>query len=316
VPSAQNPLISVVIPTLNREGPLCTTLEYFLEREEYRPFEVIVIDQSERHDQATTEFLAKNAGNMRLVNTPFKSLTRARNHGVGLAEGEIVVFVDDDTEPFEGFLAGHASPYRDDRIWMATGPVLAPGEKFLERGELDEARYERIIGGDEFCVQARFDYAPCLWAPGCNFSARKSAIERAGGFDESFHGVAVGEDAEFSHRIRTIGGMIFYSAAAALIHNAALSGGCRDVPSDAYVDAYAFNLNYFWRKVGGGWRKRLGANWVAYRQLVLTRRMLGDRSPRNAYRLHRAFLSGAIRGLRRPIVARARTIEAASGSRS
>ena len=49
----ENPLLSVVIPTLNREKPLVTTIEYFLERETYRPFELIVVDQSDRHEPPT-----------------------------------------------------------------------------------------------------------------------------------------------------------------------------------------------------------------------------------------------------------------------
>jgi GT2 family glycosyltransferase len=297
-----NPFVSVVIPTLNRDRPLCMTLEYFLLRERYYPFEVIVIDQSDWHDQPTAEFLEKITGRINYVRVPYKSLTRARNHGVQLANGEIIVFVDDDTEPYDGFLAGHIAPFQNDQVWLVTGPVLSPGQNLVGREELEPTRYARVVGGSELCEQANFDYAPCAWAPGCNFSARKSAIERVGGFDELFYGVSFGEDSDFSHRVKMAGGTIFYSAAAALTHHVAQSGGCRDAPSVGYVYAYASNLNHFWRKIGAGWRKQLCENWLAYRQLVLNRRVLNDWSLRSAYLLHRAFLAGAIQGLRQPIV--------------
>ena len=295
-----NPPVTVIIATLNRDRPLCVTLEYFLLREKYRPFEVIVIDQSDRHDQATTEFLAKIADRINYVRAPYKSLTRARNHGVRLASGQIIIFVDDDTEPFMGFIAGHVAAYVSDRVWMVTGPALSPGQKLLSRDELEKTQYERVVAGEELCPQAGFDYAPCCWALGCNLSARRSALDRVGGFDESIIGGATGDDADISHRIKLAGGIISYSAAAALIHREWPNGGARSV-SSGYVYAYASNTNYFWRKLGAGWRELLRQNFAAYRKLILNQRMLDDRSLRKVYLLHRAFVAGAVRGLRQPV---------------
>ena len=42
-------MISVIIPTLNREETLCATIRYFLEHETYRPFELIVVDHPWYH---------------------------------------------------------------------------------------------------------------------------------------------------------------------------------------------------------------------------------------------------------------------------
>ena len=94
------PKISVTIPTLNREEPLCNTLRYFLETETYPSFEVIVVDQSDGHLEATRDFLVRTADKFCYVSTDYKGLPKARNHGTRLARGEIVVFVDDDVEPW------------------------------------------------------------------------------------------------------------------------------------------------------------------------------------------------------------------------
>ncbi len=291
--------VSVVIPTLNRDEPLRTTLEYFLFHETYQPFELIVIDQSERHDHTTSEFLVRVASRMKHVRVEYKSVTRAKNHGARLARGEIVVFVDDDTEPFNDFIAAHVTCYDDERVWVVTGPVLDPGQRLLGRDELGDASVERMLAGDEACFQANFDYCPCSWAPGGNLSVRKSAIELVGGFDEQFPGVAVGEDSEFCHRIKKAGGIIFYAAAAALNHRPPSGGGHRHLPTLEYVKTYADSVNYFWRKIGASWSKRLAENWFAYRRFVLTGRNITNFSPRYVIALHYAFMSGVLAGLRR-----------------
>ncbi len=292
-------MVSVIIPTLNRDEPLCTTLEYFLNRETYKPFEIIVIDQTERHDEVTSRFLEEMAHRFTHVRVNYTSLTRARNHGVRLAQGDIVVFVDDDTEPYAGFLAGHVAPYADERIWAVTGPSPEPGHRLISRDELGRIRYAKLLAGKDICFQADFDYFPCSWAPGCNLSSRKSVINLVGGFDEQFHGVAIGEDAEFCHRVKKAGGCIYYAAAAGLIHRIVSTGGSRDSPTLDYITAYADNINLFWRKIGANWPTRLGANWSAYRRFVLNRHNIKNFSIPTFGALHLAFVSGVMIGLRR-----------------
>jgi glycosyltransferase involved in cell wall biosynthesis len=127
------PLVSVIIATLNREKPLCDTIDYFLSREIYRPFEMIVIDQSEEHDTATTKFLKNLASRIDHRRPKYKNVCRARNEGIASAKGEIIVFVDDDVQPFDGFLDGHVAPYVNKKVWAVTGPSISPGEHLLTR---------------------------------------------------------------------------------------------------------------------------------------------------------------------------------------
>jgi GT2 family glycosyltransferase len=292
-------MVSVVIPTLDRDEPLVTTLEYFLNCEEYQPFEIIVIDQSERHDQKASEFLEKAARRIQYVRVRYKSVTRAKNQGAQLARGAIIVFVDDDTQPFKGFISAHVSGYTEESVWMVTGPVLNPGQGLRDRNDLGKNRVKRLLEGDEACFEANFDYMPCSWAPGGNFSVRKAAIDLIGGFDEQFPGVAVGEDSEFCHRIKLAGGKISYKAAAALNHCPPAGGGHRHLPTLEYVKTYADSVNYFCRKIEANWPKRFAANWDVYRRFVLTRRNLTNPSPRQLAAFHCAFIRGVMAGLGR-----------------
>ena len=290
------PFLSVVIPTLNREQPLCTTLRYFLEQETYAPFEVIVVDQSERHEPQTVAYLDSVASRIRLERVSFKSLPRARNHALKMAKGEIVVFVDDDVEPWDGFLAAHAAPYADPKVWMVTGPSPAPGGQLTSRAELSDKAFSDLLDGQSIHLHPDFDYAPCCWGAGCNISVRRAAAERIGGFDETFIANAVGEDAEFCYRITRAGGIIHYAAKAALWHVQVVTGGTRTASGPDYVRNFARNQNYFFRAVHVRWPGRLKANWQSYRRLVLNRYALGRMAA-----LHWAFARVVWSGLRLPL---------------
>lgn len=247
---SHQPYLSVVIPTLNREASLCKTILYFVEEEMYRPFEIIVVDQSGSHLQETEAFLEAVAPKIRYVRVNYKGLTRARNHGVRLADGEVVVFVDDDVEPKQGFLAAHAAAYEDPKITGVAGPVPIPGQRLRTTKEVGR-NFHKMVRSEVMAFNEDFVYE-ASWAPGGNMSFRKSCIERLGGFDENFFGVATGEDAEFSHRVRLAGGKIRFEPAAFLYHVPAQAGGCHDVPEEGRrLHDQLANSIYFWSRVAG-----------------------------------------------------------------
>jgi GT2 family glycosyltransferase len=265
------PRISVVIPTLNRDEPLCVTLRYFLEVETYPDFELIVIDQSDSHDATTLEFLAKNASRMNYIAATYKGLPKARNHGVHLATGEIVVFVDDDVVPAPGFLFAHAICYAIQRVIGVAGPTPLPGQSLLSREAIGESGYVSLVQQREMRFDVDFPFS-AQWAQGCNMSFRREKIIALGGFDEVFQKVAVGEDAEFSHRARKIG-TIRYTPDARLVHMHVPTGGCRDAANQReYMRNVAFCKNYFWFRVEATFAQRMRAMWRTFRSSVLNRR--------------------------------------------
>src|SRR4051794_12363409 len=97
------PFISVVVCTLDRGDDLLRTLRYFL-TESYKPFEVVVVDQSEHVPGHVQSFLDDHRELFRVIRPKEKSLPKSRNVGIDDARGEIIVFVDDDVEILPGFL--------------------------------------------------------------------------------------------------------------------------------------------------------------------------------------------------------------------
>lgn len=83
-----SPFVSVIIPTLNREAPLGHVLRYFTESQSYSHFELIPVDQSEKHEPDTMEYLRSLMDKVRLVQIAKKGAGSARNHDVIIGEGD------------------------------------------------------------------------------------------------------------------------------------------------------------------------------------------------------------------------------------
>lgn len=266
--------VSVVVPTLNRDQPLCETIRYFLEKESYPALEIIVIDQSDRHDKETVTFFEQRRDRVQYVQVSYKSLPRARNHGVSLATGDVVLFVDDDVIPDPGFVDAHVSAYVDSRVVGTTGPVrpLDP-RQLVSRSTLGE--HEAVSLETQRTMRFDVDFPfPAQWACGCNSAFRRTSILTAGGYDENFYGVSVGEDSEFSHRVKQLG-HIQYVPAASLVHLQVPSGGCRNARQEReYVEQLGFCTNYFWSRIGVSRIQRWAQVWRMLRRRILNRNIL------------------------------------------
>jgi len=243
------PFVSVVIPTLNREEPLRNVLDYFLNSDKYPKYEIIVIDQSDRHEPQTIDFLSKAAHIIHYVRVSYKNLSKARNDGSRMAKGEIVLYVDDDIEPGINFISSHVFPYVDPQVMGVAGFTLCVEQDFKILSELDEQARLSLLTKKQTYFQKDSGFQ-AFWAPGCNCSYRKDLIERLGGFDENFMGLESMEDAEFSHRCSKNQAKICYNPSAYALHRYISSGGCRDqIWSNSYIRAIAYNTNYFFLKV-------------------------------------------------------------------
>jgi GT2 family glycosyltransferase len=231
---------------------------------------LIVVDQTERHHDSTQAFLDRNEDRIRLIRPSFKSANRARNTGIQEAKGEVLLFCDDDVDPEPGFVRAHWEAHGAPGAGVAavTGPFIVEGERLLSREALDSEQLHAIDEGKQSRFDLGFPYQAC-WAPAANLSVHRSWIEKIGGFDEYFHGVSVGDDAEFCHRIQVHGGRIQYTPAAKLLHRPEPTGGCRDEEhlGKRMIDLVD-NSHYYWVKIGMTRRDRARAfSQVFYAQL-------------------------------------------------
>ena len=180
--------LSVIIATRDRASSLARALDS-LGRQRHAPeFETIVVDNGS--SDATPRIVDERWGTASLGATrivvPQPNRAAARNAGLARAQGDVVVFVDDDVEVPEGFLAAHAAAQAATEVVTAiSGPILnvpSYDDKPLPTG----ANFSRAF----FCT--------------CNVSVPRSALVAVGGFDEGFD-LYGWEDTDLGMRLRRSG---------------------------------------------------------------------------------------------------------------
>ncbi|MBL9116065.1 MAG: glycosyltransferase family 2 protein [Verrucomicrobiaceae bacterium] len=269
------PYVSVIIPTLNRAGPLANVVRYFLEQEPYRDFELIIVDQSDEKN-AELESLAVNSHvPLRYFHVDFRQTTRARNLGVKNASGELIVFSEDDVEPWMGILGVYVRHFEDPNAMAATGPVLLPSQKLRSRPEVSESELNRLLTLRSMAFDLDFGFK-AVYAAGGNSAYRSEAIRRVGGFDQNYVGNAWGEEFEFCFRVRHGVGSIDYLPAAGVIHLVYSTGGSRNAKPAPYVTDFVRNSIYTDVRTHASWSARLMTLWRCLRRLVWNRQNLAS----------------------------------------
>jgi len=99
----ENPLVSVVIPTLNRYEYLKDVLQD-LENQDYKNFEVIVVDQSEPFQK---EFYDDFKLEINLIHQEEKALWLARNTAIKQSKGDLLLLFDDDSRVEKDWITNH-----------------------------------------------------------------------------------------------------------------------------------------------------------------------------------------------------------------
>ncbi|MDR0441855.1 MAG: glycosyltransferase family 2 protein [Treponema sp.] len=258
--------VSIIIPTYNRETMLCNTLANIVSFE-HQYHELIVVDQTKKHDQETQSFLddLTAAGKITWLYVDYPNLPNARNVGIGKSSGDIVLFFDDDVEINEKTIPSHVSGFNDRQTGCVTGKITiqninTTGNKVLEKsGSIKKhiksllflffrkrASYVGRLGVlSDFSGNKMLPADSCI---GCNMSFRKDVFEKCGSFDTQFTGNAIREDTDMSVRLRRGGYKIAYIPQAALVHYMDNAGGTRTAATQAYWHTIFKNQCYFYIK--------------------------------------------------------------------
>lgn len=248
-----SPLISVIIPTYGREQVLCDTLADVL-KQDYANFEVLVIDQTQTHSSDTQACLERLVveHKIRWFRLDWASLPGARNYGVRHANGDIILFIDDDVQMPEGCLSAHARTFQNyPEVGVVAGRVfdrmkLSDFEPGLEIDYLPPQAMNPGIAWYYINLVHTVKPQRVLTARGCNMSFRREIFNKHGlWFDERFRGSAVREESDFCLRIRKTGYIIWYDPDAYLIHLGEESGGCHDISTRSLQYQFTFYHNHF-----------------------------------------------------------------------
>ncbi len=247
------PLISVIIPTYGREGILRNTVTDVL-KQDYSNFEIIVVDQTPKHQPEITNYLEELAkqNKIKWFHLAWASLPGARNYAIRRALGEIILFIDDDVQLTPNFLVTHAKNYRDNPEIGAVAGRVFDRMKLGESGGNLQIDYLPPQAMDPGIAWYNIDLVhtdkpqQVLSARGCNMSFRREIFTKYGlNFDERFRGSAVREESDFCLRLRQTGYKIWYDPEAYLVHLGEETGGCHDISTRSTQYQFTFYHNHF-----------------------------------------------------------------------
>jgi GT2 family glycosyltransferase len=212
------PSASIVIPTRARLAYLEVALESIAPQAGAADVEVLVVDDA-GPSRSARELVERFGARYEPHPGPL-GLNVARNTGVRVSSGELVVFLDDDVRVGGGWLRALLSAAGEHPdVDVFAGPIRAGLEVRGGRGSHSWASHScgrshppiTTLDLGERDTDARF-----AW--GANMAIRRAALERVGPFDVSLeHG---GDEQEWQERLRALdpGARILYVAGASVEH--------------------------------------------------------------------------------------------------
>ena len=250
--------ISIIIPTYGREQPLIDSINDAL-AQNYPDFEILVIDQTQKHEPATEKYLKELANNQKIswYRVNWASLPGARNYAVRRAKGEILIFIDDDVKLEPNYLQNHAKNYQEhSEIGAVAGRVFDRMKLADYANANDDTPYtieylppEAMDAGIAwYYIDLVHTTKPqqVISARGCNMSFRRDVFTKYNiWFDERFRGSAVREESDFCLRLRKTDYKIWYDPEANLIHLGEETGGCHDISTRSLKYQLTFYHNHF-----------------------------------------------------------------------
>lgn len=167
--------------TLERWDDLCSAVSGVLQQEPPADQVVVVIDH---HEELLDRALSAWSDDRVVVvaNGRARGLSGARNTALERVTGDVVVFLDDDATPTEGWLSGLLSAYADPTVAGVGGwtiPVWPAGHR----------RPAHLVPELDWIVGCSYAGLPQHEADvrnlmGCNMSFRRQALAGLGGFRE------------------------------------------------------------------------------------------------------------------------------------
>lgn len=178
-----NPLVSVIVPTYNRDHIIIDALKSIF-NQTYRPLEIIVIDDGSTDNTKSVvqnwaqAYRNENTLSVRYIHQTNQGGNPARNHGIKEASGKFIAFLDSDD-------LWHANKLEKQMAVMQSasdigGVYCGLRHVFLESGVIQPPSPRKYPDGDLLHKILIHD----VTAPTSTYLIRAEAFEKVGSFDK------------------------------------------------------------------------------------------------------------------------------------
>lgn len=178
-------MISFIIPAYNEEKYLAPTLAaiHAAAKDIGEPYEIVVANDASNDGTVT---LAEGAG-ARVVNVEKRQIAGTRNAGARASTGDILVFVDADTQVNTPLVKAALAALRAGAVGGGAPVRFDQAPRWIDA----------FLG-----VFVLFYFRLARWAAGCFIFCTRAAYDATGGFDETLY---ASEEIFFSRALKRVG---------------------------------------------------------------------------------------------------------------
>lgn len=240
--SSSRPRASIVIPTFHQVAYTTACLVALAENTG-DDYEVIIVDNAS--SDGTEELLQRLDGDVVIIRNPVnRGFAVACNQGAAAAQADVVVFLNNDTEPGPGWLepllavldarpevgaVGSRLLFPDGLVQHAGVVVVEDGRPGGEPLGAVHALYRRPADDPEVCLPRDVQVVT-----GACLAVRREVFHDVGGFDEGYWNG--NEDVDLCFAIGAAGHTVAYEPASVLVHHESVSGPERFVRAAENVE--------------------------------------------------------------------------------
>jgi len=185
-------MISVIIPSLNEEKYIESTLKSLKNQDYKGEREIIVVDGGSK--DKTVKIAKKYAD--KVIELKQRGVARGRNAGAKEAKGDVLVFVDADTVLLFNALGEFSQEFSKKDVVGATCPIIPTSSQARD--------FILYWGFNQFVKASLKTRKPQV--VGICFACRKKAFDKVGGFNEK---IDIMEDFDLSERLSKLGKIKF-----------------------------------------------------------------------------------------------------------
>ncbi len=264
------PAISIIIATKERPAFIANLLNS-IHRQSFKNYEVLIV---------SPDRFANVDPELKMIPQKEGGLPRARNLGLREAQGELILFLDDDVELQEDYLTRLITIMRGNPEIAGAGGISTVAERmishpllpsllrfFTGRDLTSGKMIGRVLGNGFTAPNFEYTTNPITveWLRGSNMTFRSQVTRSVGLFDENYTGNGLYEDADYGYRCTLLGYKLLLDPTLKQKHR---SQGTPLYPEENYAYYMAYNQIYFFYKFK--WNGALALTRCLIAQLFLS----------------------------------------------